>query len=78
MPELPDVEIYVELSRERLVGSSLEAVRVNSLFLVVLALDRRRQFLTTSSPRCAARSQARTPGCANGAAAARASTVAAA
>jgi len=34
MPELPDVEIYVELLRERLVGNALEAVRVKSMFLV--------------------------------------------
>ena len=34
MPELPDVEVYVELLRERLVGQVLEAVRVKSLFVV--------------------------------------------
>jgi formamidopyrimidine-DNA glycosylase len=34
MPELPDVEIYVELLRERIVGQVLEAVRLKSLFLL--------------------------------------------
>jgi formamidopyrimidine-DNA glycosylase len=34
MPELPDVELYVELLRERIVGQVLEAVRLKSLFLV--------------------------------------------
>jgi formamidopyrimidine-DNA glycosylase len=34
MPELPDVEVYVELLRERIVGQVLEAVRLKSPFLV--------------------------------------------
>jgi formamidopyrimidine-DNA glycosylase len=34
MPELPDVELYVELLRERIVGQVLRAVRLKSLFLV--------------------------------------------
>jgi formamidopyrimidine-DNA glycosylase len=34
MPELPDVELYVELLRERLVGHLLEAVRLKSPFLL--------------------------------------------
>jgi len=34
MPELPDVELYVELLRERIVGQTLEAVRLKSPFLL--------------------------------------------
>ena len=34
MPELPDVELYVELLRERIVGQALEAVRLKSPFLL--------------------------------------------
>jgi len=34
MPELPDVELYVELLRERIAGETLEAVRLKSPFLV--------------------------------------------
>ena len=34
MPELPDVEIYVEALRSRIVGQPLERVRLVSPFLV--------------------------------------------
>jgi formamidopyrimidine-DNA glycosylase len=34
MPELPDVELYVELLRERIVGQVLEAVRLKSPFVL--------------------------------------------
>lgn len=34
MPELPDVELYVALLRERIVGQPLEAVRLKSPFLL--------------------------------------------
>jgi formamidopyrimidine-DNA glycosylase len=34
MPELPDVEIYVELLRERIAGEVLQGIRLKSTFLV--------------------------------------------
>ena len=34
MPELPDVEVYVEALRQRVIGARLERVRLNSPFLL--------------------------------------------
>ncbi len=50
MPELPDIVVYIEALEKRILGETLEAVRIVSPFLLRTATPRREQCCWEKGP----------------------------